>query len=231
MIDSRKPHTDREYEEKLQRVRRQLEEMCDHVQQMIADALEAFQERDVELARRTMEADHRANRYEVETDELCLLILAKWKPMASDLRFVTLALKMVTDLERIGDLAVNICERVLDLDKLPQFEPAGDFPRMVEIVRSMVRDSVSAFMNGDADAAHEILIRDNDVDDLYDNIFRELLTQEPEDTAHLEWNIHVIDVAQWLERMGDHATNLAEQVIFMVKGKDVRHLGKLGPSQ
>lgn len=227
MSDARKPHTDREYEVNLQAVRRQLVEMCELVQQMIPDALHAFENRDVELARRTMETDHRVNRYEVETDEICLLILAKWKPLASDLRFMTLALKMVTDLERIGDLAVNICKCVAAIERLPRYELEGDFPQMVKIVRSMVGDSVSAFIEGDADKAHDVLLRDNDVDDLYDKIFRQALTQKPEDTARLEWNIHVIDVAQWVERMGDHATNLAEQVIFMVKGKDVRHLGKL----
>lgn len=222
-----KMHTDREYENRLQQVRSNLLRMSERVDQMIANALTAFMEKDVALARRTIQEDHRVNRFEVETDELCLLILSKWKPMASDLRFITLALKMVTDLERIGDLAVNICERVLDLEHLPSFELDESLPRMAEIVQKMVRDSIDAFVASDAELAQQVIQRDDEVDRLYAQFCRIGMATAPKDPTTMERDMHVIAVAKWLERMGDHATNLAEQVVFMVKGKDIRHLGKL----
>src|SRR5688572_9432743 len=125
----KRAHTDREYESQLKQLREGLLLMAGRVEQMIADSLRALVERDPDLAKRTIDSDHKVNRSEVEIDELCLVILAKRQPMASDLRFITLALKMVTDLERIGDLAVNICERAIDLSKLPHLKSWEDVAR------------------------------------------------------------------------------------------------------
>jgi phosphate transport system protein len=147
--------------------------------------------------------------------------------MASDLRFITLALKMVTDLERIGDLAVNICERTIDLVAMPERQNWADVSRMAEIVQSMVRDAIDAFIARDAAKAQEIIDRDGEVDDLYVRVFQETLDLMTGEGGNVERGIHIQSVAKWLERMADHSTNLAEQVIFMVKGKDIRHMGKL----
>jgi phosphate transport system protein len=223
----KKPHTDREYESQLKQLREDLLLMAGRVEQMIADAIKALIERDPDLARKTIDSDHKVNRAEVEIDELCLVILAKRQPMASDLRFITLALKMVTDLERIGDLAVNICERAMDLSVLPPLEPWEDVSKMADLVQWMVRESIDAFVAGDADRAARVLARDKELDQLYTRVFRDILALMTKDSSTVERGIHLQSVAKWLERMGDHATNLAEQVVFMVKGKDIRHMGRL----
>lgn len=217
----------REYARQLRHLRELLIRMAGRVEEMIADSIKALVDADPELAARTIAKDNRVNRAELETDEACLVILAKWQPLASDLRFVTLIMKMVTDLERIGDLAVNICERAIELSKSPPLISYVSIERMAAIVQSLIRDAIDAFVNLDADLAHEVVERDDQVDDLYHRIFREILGIMVRDTAAVERGIHVQSVVKWLERMGDHGTNLAEQVIFMVRGKDIRHEGKL----
>jgi phosphate transport system protein len=221
-----KLHTDREYESELKKLRERLLRMAGRVEEMIANSVKALVEQDVELARQTIEADRFVDRAEVETDELCLVILAKRQPVASDLRFITLSLKMVTDLERIGDLAVNICERAIDLGLEPPLKPWVDVPRMASIVQAMVRDAIDAFVAGDAQRAQSVIDRDASLDELYIRVFRELLSAMLNDGSKVERGIHAQSVAKWLERMGDHATNLAEQVVFMVKGKDIRHVAR-----
>ena len=197
------------------------------VEDMIADSVRALVERDSELAARTIEADHQINRAEIETDQRCLEILAKRQPMASDLRFITLTLKMVTDLERIADLAVNICERAIFLNKQPSLGPYIDIPRMAVIVQGMLHDAIQAFIEKDTELAHQVIGRDDEVDDLYHKVFRSILVLMNEDGDILDRGISIQGVAKILERMADHTTNLAEQVVFMVQGQDIRHLGKL----
>jgi phosphate transport system protein len=219
-------HTDREYEEELRKLRESLLRMAGRVEQMIDRSLTALLGRDEELARATIEHDQQVNRAEVDTDELCLVILARRQPMGSDLRFITLALKMVTDLERIGDLAVNICERTSDLaaDRGAVIHDA--IPEMGRLVRAMIADAIDAFVHADAGKAEAVIARDSAVDALYHQAFRDLLQQMAASPERLHAGIHIQSVAKWLERIGDHATNLAELVVFMVRGKDIRHLGK-----
>lgn len=220
--------TDRGYEDELQDLRTRVLLMAGRVEEMIAEAMRALVERDTDLAIRTIEADHHVNRAEIEADELCLEILARRQPMASDLRFITLALKMVTDLERIADLSVNICERAIDLSDEPRMKPYEKIPRMAVIVRSMVHDAIDAFVSADAVKAQDVVDRDDEVDELYAQVFRETLELMLQDSSAVERGIRVQSVAKYLERMADHGTNLAEQVVFMVKGTDIRHIGKLG---
>jgi phosphate transport system protein len=222
-----KSHTDREYESQLQELRERLVRMTSLVEVMISEAIQALVQRDANRARRCIDTDHRVNRDEMEIDQLCLVILARRQPMASDLRFITLAHKMVTDLERIGDLAVNVCERAIDLAGLAELKPYQDIPRMAALAESMIRDAMGAFVHGDAELAREVIGRDDEVDGLYDQVFADLLEIMRREDAALEAGIHVQSVAKYLERMADHATNLAEQVIFMLQGRDVRHAGKL----
>ncbi len=219
-------HTDREYEGQLAELRERLLRMAGVVEQMIIDSVRATLDQDKALAATTIERDMTVNRLEVESDELCLLILAKRQPMASDLRFVTLALKMVTDLERIGDLAVNICERAIDLASHTQPWRWEMIESMGRIVRAMIRDAIQAFVDRDVAKAQAVLERDDEVDKLYWTVFRDALDTMRKQPDAVHDGIHVQSIAKYLERMGDHSTNLAEQVVFMIKGKDIRHMGR-----
>jgi phosphate transport system protein len=223
-------HTDREYANELRKLREQLLLMGATVEEMISNSVKALVERDSELAQRLIELDHQINSLEVNSDDLCLRILAKRQPVASDLRFITIAMKMVTDLERMGDLGVNICERVIELNAEPPLKPYVDLPRMAEVARDMVREALDAFVNHDAERAQQVIERDQTVDAYYAQIFRELLTYMMEDSRTIYRATRVQSIAKYLERIGDHATNLAEMVVFMVKGKDIRHLGRLDSS-
>lgn len=219
-------HIHRDYEEELEEVRQRLLRMAGRVEEMIGDSVESLITRDVELAERTIASDHNVNREEMETDELCLIILARRQPMAGDLRFLTTALKMVTDLERIGDLAVNICLRSIDLAALPEVGPYHDIPQIADSVKSMVHDAIDAFIDRDPEAARRVIGRDDAVDDLYHKVNDELIAMMREDESLVQTASHLQAIAKHLERMADHTTNLAEQVVFMVRGKDIRHHGK-----
>lgn len=218
-------HTDRGYEEELRKLREQLLLMAAKVEEMIANSMRALVERDTLLAREMIEFDHQINRIELESDEACLRILARRQPVASDLRFITIALKLVTDLERMGDLAVNICERVIELNDEPPLKPYLDLPRMAEAAQGMLRDALDAFVDADADRAKAVIERDSILDAYYADIFRVLLTYMMEDPRNIYRATRVQSIAKYLERIGDHATNLAESVVFMVGGKDIRHTG------
>jgi phosphate transport system protein len=198
--------------------------MGSHVENIIGDSIQALLERDTKLAERTILADKIVDRMEVELDGLCLQILARRQPVASDLRFITLVLKVVTDLERIADLGVNVCERVLELDQEPPLKPYVDIPHMGTEVQSMLREVLDAFVAKDAARARKVIDRDQVVDALYAQLFRELLTFMMESGHNVYRATRLQSIAKYLERMADHTTNLAEMVIFMVDGQDIRHL-------
>lgn len=225
-------HTDREYENQLRKLRDDLLLMGAKVEEIVVSSMRALTERDSDLAQRTMEADHLVNRLEVSIDERCLNILARRQPVASDLRFITTCLKLVTDLERIGDLGVNISERVIELNQEPLIAPYVALPKMAEETLGMVREALDAFVAGDPERAQHVIDRDAVVDAYFTQIFRELLTYMMEDPRNISRAIRIQSIAKYLERIGDHATNLAEAVVFMVKGKDIRHKGRLkeGPN-
>jgi phosphate transport system protein len=219
---------DRAFGQQLHEVREKLLSMAAHVEAMIHSAVIALARGDVKLADETIALDRKVNQAELDTDELCLLILAERQPLASDLRFVAFSLKMVTDLERIGDLAVNISERVRDLAAEPVTpRPALDSSAGIEelgaMVQAMVKDAIDAFVRSDDKKAEAVIARDAGVDELYQRVFSALLTQMTHDASAVRRGVHLQSVAKWLERIGDHAANLAETAIFMMKGKDVRH--------
>jgi phosphate transport system protein len=220
-------HTHREYEVELQRIREMLLMMGAKVEEMLGQAMRALVSRDSELADKTLYIDREINRLELEVDDLCLRVLARRQPVASDLRFVTMALKVVTDLERMGDLGVNICERVLELNEEPPLKPWVEVVDMADAAREMLREALDAFVAGDADRAQAIVKRDSKVDAYYATIFRELLTYMMENPRNIYRATRVQSIAKYIERIADHATNLAEMVVFMVRGKDIRHIGKL----
>jgi phosphate transport system protein len=219
-------HTDKEYESELTRLREQLLMMGGRVEEMIANSIRALVDRDSELARATIEVDRRVNQAEVDIDELSLRILARRQPVASDLRFIAIALKLVTDLERIGDVCVNICERAIELNEDPPLKSLADMPKMTETIQAMVHDALDAFVARDPEKAHAVIRRDRVVDAFYAHTFRELLTYMMEDPRNISRAMRLQAVAKHLERIGDHATNLAEAVVLMVKGQDIRHTGR-----
>jgi phosphate transport system protein len=221
-------HTDREYEAELARLREQILFMGAKVEEAIAGSMRALTTRDSALARALVEGDHQINALEIAIDDLCLRILARRQPVASDLRFVTIGLKLVTDLERIGDLCVNICERVQELNLEPPLAPYVALPKMAEAAQGMVRDALDAFVRGDAAAARAVIERDQLVDAYYEQLFREALTAMMADPHGIYRVTRVQSIAKYLERIGDHATNVAEMAVLMVQRRDIRHLGKLG---
>jgi phosphate transport system protein len=225
----RPEHTDRTYEEQLRTLRRQLLEMGRAVEKRIDDAIRALVERDSDLARTVIDGDRQIDQLEMYIDDCCLQILARRQPVASDLRMVTIGLKLVTDLERIGDLAVHIAERAVELNEEPPLKPYVDLPNMALTARAMVREALESFVTADAERAEKILDQDNIVDAYYWQIFRELVTYMIEDPRNITRAMRLQSIAKHLERVGDHATNVAEMVVFMVKGKDIRHGGHQPP--
>jgi len=217
-------HTDRVFEEHLGTLRTSILEMGGLVEDQIAQAVRALTERDAALARITVDRDHTVNRYDVEIDGLCLKALALHQPAARDLRLITTALKITTDLERIGDLAVQIAERALELAEEPPIKPYIDLPRMAERARDMVHRSLDAFVREDPELALRVCAADDEIDSLHEQLFRELLSYMVEKPSTISRAMRLLFVSKSLERVGDHATNIAEMVIFMVKGRDIRHL-------
>lgn len=216
-------HSSREFEAELQAVKDALLAMGGRAEHLLGDSISALVNRDSKLAERTILADKEIDRSEMEIDELTLKILALRQPVSSDLRFLATALKIVTDLERVGDLTVNICERVLELNTEPQLKPYIDLPRMAARVSAIVRASLDSYVSGDVEKAKDVLASEQAIDDLNVQIFRELVSFMVEDPRTITRAMRLIFIAKYLERISDHATNIAEQVIFMVKGADVRH--------
>jgi phosphate transport system protein len=218
-----KTHTDKAYEAELRTLREQLLEMGGLVETAIAQSVRAVIERDATLAEQVKVRDRVVNRQEVAIDQACRRVLALRQPAASDLRFITTALKIVTDLERMGDLAVNIAERAADLAQAPALRPLHDLARLAELSEEQLKKALDAFVTGNAEAAEAVMQGDDHLDALYLKIFNELLTVMMEDPRSIRRATSLMFVAKHLERFGDHATNLAEMVIFMVRGTDVRH--------
>jgi len=218
-------HYSKQYDAELNEIRSKLLEMGGKVEVMINDALKSLVERDSALADRVIAFDHEINRLEMEIDERCLQVLARRQPAARDLRFLTLALKIVTDLERIGDQCRNIGKRAKELNEEPPLKPYIDLPRMAQWAGVMVKEALDAFVGGDDQLALKVCSDDQFVDDLNEQIQRELLTFMLSDPTTIARAIKVNAIAKCLERIADHATNVAEMVIFMVKGKDIRHTG------
>jgi len=223
-------HTDPHYEEELKGLHLRILEMGGFVEKQIANAVLALVERDDALARLTIGRDHTVNRMDVEIDESCLRLLALHQPAARDLRLITTALKINADLERIGDMAVNICERTLELNHEAQLKPFIDIPRMAEVAQGMLRDSLDAFVREDVDLALKVCRDDDVIDGLTHQLVRELLSYMMEDPRSTTRGLRLVFVAKYIERIADHATNISEMVVFMVKGKSIRHLDQVPPS-
>ncbi len=211
------------FEEELQALKRRLLNMGALVEERVHQAIQALIERRPETTDKIIAGDQDVNDLQIEIDDRCLKLLALQQPMATDLRLITAAMKINSDLERIGDQAVNIAENAARVLTHPPLKPLLDLPRMAEIAERMTRDSLDAFVRRDPDLARDILARDDEVDQLKDQVFRVLLTYMMADPATIERALGLILVSRNLERIADHATNIAEDVIFLVEAKDVRH--------
>jgi len=222
--------TQRHFDEELADLKTKLLRMAGLAEDQIDKALTALVTRDSALARQVIERDHQVNALDVEIDEESILLLALHQPAAHDLRLVTTMMKIATELERISDLAENVCERAIELNEEPQLKPYIDIPRMGNLARKMVKESIDAFVKDDAVLARKVLTDDDDVDDLMEQLFRELLSFMLEDTRTISRAIRLSFIAKYLERMADHATNIAELVVYLVEGKIIRHTTPPGSS-
>ncbi len=211
------------FQQELAKLKEQLLKMGGLAERAITNAIEALVKRDTPLAEKTIGEDEKINKTELVIDDWCLKLLALHQPLAADLRFITSAMRINVELERIGDLAVNIAERVVSLNQEPQLKPYIDLPRMAEITKNMVKDVLDAFVNGDAVLARSVCEGDYLVDALNDQVFRELMTYMLADPKTITRAVHLIIVSKYLERIADHATNIAEGVIFMVKALVIKH--------
>jgi phosphate transport system protein len=211
------------FEAELQALRNQLLRMGGLVEERVHRAVRSLVERREQEARRVIATDAEVNDLQMDIDDRCLRLLATQAPLAGDLRLITSAMKINADLERIGDQAVNIAENALALIPLPPVKPLIDIPRMAEAAEGMIRDALDAFVKKDAALARDVLSRDDEVDELKDQVFRELLTYMMADPGTIQRALALILLSRNLERIADHATNIAEDVIFIAEARDVRH--------
>ena len=214
---------DRLFDEELRDLRKKLLHMAAHVEEAITLAVRSLKERKEPLAQEVLGGEAVTNDFDIAIDELGLRLLALRQPLASDLRFITSAIKIASDLERIGDLAVNIAQRSLALLESPPLKPLLDIPEMSAVTQRMVRDAIKSFVEGDVALARDVCQRDDIVDQYNDQIFRELLTYMMADPGTISRAMDLILVSRHLERIADHATNIAEDVIYIVSGKTIKH--------
>jgi len=211
-------------EQDLEQIKERILKMGGFVEDAIKKSVKALVERDRNLAVDVIDGDAIINNFDVEIEEECIRFLAIWQPTGSNLRFVTTAIKIITDLERMGDLAVDICERGIELLDEPPLKPYIDIPRMADAAQKMLKDSLDAFVAKDAELALSVCEADDFVDNLNQQIFNELLLYMLKDPKNISRAVRLTYITKYLERVGDHATNIAEMVVFMVKGKVIRHM-------
>jgi len=217
-------HTHQEFEAELRNLKDRLLAMGGRCEQMISTAVRAFEDRDEALAHEVMEADGTMNEDELAADELAMRILALRQPVGRDLRFAVAAFKASTDLERIGDEAVNIAERAIEMEPIDRLSPPGSkLPEMARRAGAMLRDALNALVEEDAAKAQSVFEQDDAVDDIYVEVMRLCLDYMKNDPSRIPDGMRICNCAKYLERIADHATNIAEMVIFLVEGRDVRH--------
>jgi len=214
----------RHLDEELTELQKLILTMSGLTEESIARSLAALQKLDARKAQAVIKDDIKVNELEVAIDDKCLQLIALYQPAAMDLRFIAMAMKMCTDLERIADLAVNICQRTLELADQPQLKPLIDIPKLAALAQGMLRDAVDAFVNRDVDLAKQVIRRDDEADSLRNLVQSELVNDYlAKDASTAPRAVALILVARYLERICDHTTNIAEDVIYMVKGDKVKH--------
>ncbi len=215
---------ERHRDQDLEAIRKTLLRMGGVVERQIREAMQALIERDSVRADAVVRMDDEVDELQKEIDALCNRMLALQQPMATDLRFLVATMKIATDLERMGDSAVNVAQAVAILNLEPPLKPYVDLPRLAQITQEMVRDALDSFVRKDARAAVDVCRRDDDVDALYRQLFRELVSYMAEDAKYITRALHLLLIARNYERIADHATNIGEDVVFYVEGRDIRHM-------
>ncbi len=214
---------ERHFDDELKELKKNILNMASLVDGAVDNAMKALVNRDSALAEKVIDDDETIDMLEIAIDRQCLELLAKRQPIAIDLRMITSLMKINSDLERIADLAINIAYSAVSINKQPALKPLIDIPKMAEITRIMLKDSMLSFVEQDSGRAREICTRDMEVDRIYVQLFREIITYMMEDTKAIKRGIQLIFVAKHIERMADHVTNIAEDVVYMVEGKTIKH--------
>ncbi len=215
--------TQRHFDDELQQLKERLLTMAGMAEQAVGKAVKALVDRNAALAREVMQDDTSINQCEVDIEDTCLGLLARYQPEAKDLRFIAMVFKIVNDLERVGDQAVNISERTLDLLKEPLLKPLIDIPNMAMLAQQMLKDALDAFVNQNAELARAVCRRDDEVDHLNDAVYHELLIYMTQDPKTITRAVDLILIGRHLERVADHATNIAEDVYYLVHGTTIKH--------
>jgi phosphate transport system protein len=213
----------RHFDRDIEQTKELLLQMGAMVEDAISDSIRALLERDSAVAERVIAADDAIDQMELDIDQHTVELIAKMQPAAVDLRFVATAMKITPELERIADLAVDVCERAIELNREPPLKPLIDIPRLAKMAQDMVRQSLDSFVRGDAVLAREVIARDDEVDLLTEQSFRELLTYMLEDSRNISRAIRLTFVGKYFERMADGATNICEMVVYLVEGKVIKH--------
>jgi phosphate transport system protein len=216
-------HTSREFERELQEIKEGLLYLGARVEKAIEGAIKALMDRDTEIARLVICNDDEIDGLDIENEEKCIRVLALRQPAAKDLRFIATAIKINAHLERIGDMAANIAEKAIILNEEPQMKPYIDIPRMAEIAQRMITESLDSLVREDVALAMKVRMDDETIDDLNDQIFRELLTYMMGDVRTIHRALIISQISKSLERIADHAVGIANMVVYMVTGKTVRH--------
>ncbi len=221
----------RHFDRDIEALKDQLLRMGAMVEDSISQSIRALLERDTAIAERVIAADNEIDRMELEIDQFTIELIAKMQPTAVDLRFVATMMKVTPELERIADLAQDVCERAIELNREPQLKPLIDIPRLARISQEMVRHALDAFVKRDANLARAVIARDDEVDLLTEQSFRELLTYMLEDSRNISRAIRLTFVGKYFERIADGATNICEMVVFLVEGKVIKHAGIAGAEE
>ncbi len=216
-----KTHIVSSFDEELTRLNNIISQMGGLAESQLISAIRSIVKRDSELAEKVILSDHRIDVLEQEVQDFAVRLLALRQPMADDLRQVVTALKLSNDLERIGDLAKNIAKRAQVLNQIPPIRPVQVIPTMGKLAQEIIKDVLDAYIEGDAEKAERVWARDQEVDDMYNSLFRELLTYMMEDPRNITASTHMLFIAKNIERIGDHATNIAETIYYRIKGEDL----------
>jgi phosphate transport system protein len=214
----------RQFEEELDEIKRTILTMAGMVEKGLVDVSKALAMGDAELAESVIAMDDEIDQYEVEIDRLATEFIAKHQPTATDLRFVIVAIKLGPEIERIADNSVNIAGRIRHMSKLPPLDAAKDLPRMLGLAQAMVNDAIAAYVARDAATARDVIRRDDEVDNLYWSIFRELIKYMVDDSESIKRAIDLILIARFIERIADQATNISEEVVYLVDAQPIRHV-------
>jgi phosphate transport system protein len=214
---------ERHFDQELAELKQELLRMSSVAEQSVAQALKALVQRENALAAKVDSDDNILDQLQIDIDDRCIKLLALRQPIATDLRFITMAMKIATDLERIGDQAVNIAHRTEELNKEGLLKPLVDIPRMAEIAQSMIRDTMDAFVYERPELARQVIVRDQQVDSLNRQLHRELTSFMIEDPHTITRALSLMSVSHNLERIADHATNIAEEIVYLYEARDIRH--------